>query len=502
MILGRMGLLLSITGALGACGPRSDSILKRSTFGLSLGTSSPQHASPTSPDASNGLDAPLETGGLTFMNPVQDSGADPWVVRWNGSYYRVYSDADASIWVSSFEYLEEMRQETAVKIWEAPPGMAYSEETWAPEMHLIDGHWYIYLAASDGDNNHHMFVLESATDDPKSAYIYKDRLAHPVDRWAIDGTIFTHTDGRRYMIWSGWDGTHNVQQNLYIAPLLNPWTLATGRESFGHYEAEAAVISHAQVHANAYASGGQAVGMIDYADSGVTFTIPAAVTGVYQLDVRYSNGTSGTSSYLVTLDNEVPQTLLLPSTVSWENWQTASMLVNLPAGTHTLRLEKAHSYAELDAIEVKLSGSDRLVISHPTEEWERRGGPPYVNEGPQILHRKDKVFLVYAASASWTDDYGLGLISFSGDNPMNPASWQKIGQIFNKTRSVFGPGHCSFTQSLDGSEDWLVYHAARFSGSGFDRTIRIQKFDWDAEDRPVFGLPVSAGVPLAIPKRP
>ena len=38
---------------------------------------------------------------------------------------------------------------------------------WAPEIHSIDGRWYIYFAASDGNNaNHRVFVLVSDRQDP------------------------------------------------------------------------------------------------------------------------------------------------------------------------------------------------------------------------------------------------------------------------------------------------------------------------------------------------
>jgi hypothetical protein len=42
--------------------------------------------------------------------------------------------------------------------------------------------------------------------------------------------------------------------------------------------------------------------------------------------------------------------------------------------------------------------------------------------------------------------------------------------------------HCSFV------DNWIVYHCARESGSGWDRVVRAQTFTWDGPF-PVFGEP-------------
>ncbi len=436
-----------------------------------------------------------------FTNPVLNVGADPWVVIHNGRYYRSYSNGNDSIWVSSFDRLEGMRFETATKVWQAPAGTAYSKDTWAPEMHLINGHWYMYFAASDGTNeSHQVYVLESASDDPKSTYTLKGKIAAPSNRWAIDATVLTMPGGSLYLVWSGWDGANNIQQNLYIAPMTNPWTVAGSPGDSQRYEAESMSITDAKARTSSTASGGQAVGLIDLVTSNVNFQINVAQSGLYQIDIRYSNGTTGPSTHFLSVDGQPATTVTYPSTVSWENWQSVSLRMNLAAGAHQVRLTKGSSFAELDALELKISGKDRLVVSVPEFDWERQGGPPYVNEGPQILKRNNKIYLVYSASGTWTDDYALGLITLEGTDPLDPRAWQKAGKVFSKTDKVFGPGHCSFTRSLDGSEDWLVYHAARSQGAGMDRNLRIQKFTWDASDRPVFAAPLPPGTPFPVPR--
>jgi hypothetical protein len=50
------------------------------------------------------------------------------------------------------------------------------------------------------------------------------------------------------------------------------------------------------------------------------------------------------------------------------------------------------------------------------------------------------------------------------------------------------------------NEDWIVFHTAKYSGSGFDREVHAQKFGWNAGyNTPNFGNPVPNGVPLEVP---
>jgi GH43 family beta-xylosidase len=143
---------------------------------------------------------------------------------------------------------------------------------------------------------------------------------------------------------------------------------------------------------------------------------------------------------------------------------------------------------------------DRVEISRPDHDWELIGEPT-INEGPQVLVSDKKINIVYSASGSWTDDYTLGMLSAdpAGDL-LDPASWKKHPQpVFAKTGDVFGPGHCSFVKSPDGKQDWIVYHAAKTSGSGWDRNVRMQPFRWNADGTPDFGDPISTKSSLPLP---
>ena len=113
-------------------------------------------------------------------------------------------------------------------VWEAPPTGPYCHGIWAPELHHFDGRWFIYFAADDGRNeNHRMWVLESKTNDPFGPYLAPVRL--DTDGWAIDGTVLNIASHHRFFVWSGWQGQENDRQNLYIAPMQDPVSLAGPR---------------------------------------------------------------------------------------------------------------------------------------------------------------------------------------------------------------------------------------------------------------------------------
>ncbi|MEV5434590.1 family 43 glycosylhydrolase [Streptomyces sp. NPDC052682] len=142
------------------------------------------------------------------------------------------------------------------------------------------------------------------------------------------------------------------------------------------------------------------------------------------------------------------------------------------------------------------------TISTPTYSWERQGGT--VNEGPEVLQRGGRTFLIYSASGCWTPDYKLGRLELTGSDPLSASSWtKKSTPVFQRSDAggVYGPGHNGFFTSPDGKESWIVYHANDSASDGCDngRTTRAQKFTWNSDGTPDFGTPVRLGSSLAGP---
>jgi GH43 family beta-xylosidase len=146
-----------------------------------------------------------------------------------------------------------------------------------------------------------------------------------------------------------------------------------------------------------------------------------------------------------------------------------------------------------------LSG-ERVLLSAPTYSWEQEGRN--INQGPVALQHNGKTFIVYSASYCGGAAYKLGMLTYSGDDPLLTSSWTKSATpVFQGTGDVFSPGHNTFFKSPDGKEDWIVYHANSSANGNCDmkRTPRIQKFTWNSDGTPNFGSPVPVDTILAVP---
>jgi GH43 family beta-xylosidase len=148
-----------------------------------------------------------------------------------------------------------------------------------------------------------------------------------------------------------------------------------------------------------------------------------------------------------------------------------------------------------------ISGA-RHLISEPEYAWEKVG--LNVNEGPVALQHNGQIFIVYSASYCASPDYKLGMLTYIGQNPLEASSWIKSPTpVFQQSirNSVFAPGHNGFFKSPDGTEDWIVYHANNSVAGACDagRTTRVQKFVWNKNGTPNFGIPVSTSDAISAP---
>jgi GH43 family beta-xylosidase len=279
-------------------------------------------------------------------------GQDPWVVAHEGSLLLVQAaGGNRRIVVKRFAHLDRMDRNTETVIW-APNGAGgHGRQLWAPELHEIEGRWYVYFAASNGRMaNHRTYVL--VADSPFGPYHELGPVFDPHhDVWAIDLTVFTHA-GRLYAVWSGWEGAEDgFPQNLYIAPMANPWTI----------------------------------------------------------------------------------------------------------------------------------GAERRCLSRPQYGWEMTVAP--VNEGPEVIRHpgSGRLFVLYAADASWTQAYKTGLLAWMGGDVADPGSWQKLPRPF-----FTGGGHGCVVDTSTGSH--FVYHRKLSAEPGWaDREIRSAPVVWDADGYPVVG---------------
>lgn len=173
----------------------------------------------------------------TFREHRPFPGYDPWVVAHDGALLLVQSTQKAQrIVVKRFSDLRHMDRYVETVIWPPRGRSTHGLQLWAPELHHIDGRWYLYYTAGGdgpGDRRTHALVA----DNPLGPYEELGRVCDTGhDVWAIDLTVFRH-DGQLYAVWSGWEGPDDgFPQNLYIAPMSNPWTISGERRCLSRPE--------------------------------------------------------------------------------------------------------------------------------------------------------------------------------------------------------------------------------------------------------------------------
>lgn len=154
---------------------------------------------------------------------------DPSVIYHQGNYYHCFTVNAERICVAHATTIKGLLHAKPICVYVPEENKEYSKELWAPELHVIDGKCYIYVACDNGDNyNHRMYVLGNDSDCPTKPYKMIGKLTDESDKWAIDGTVFEY-ENERYTVWSGWEGDKNVCQNLYLAKMSNPYTISSPR---------------------------------------------------------------------------------------------------------------------------------------------------------------------------------------------------------------------------------------------------------------------------------
>ena len=160
---------------------------------------------------------------VTFHNPLLPSGPDPWIVREGGTYYYMNTLGDR-LAIRRTTDLTRLADAPETVVWTPPGSGPNAQSIWAPELHRIDGRWYIYYTAAasghDDDSHRGIFVLENTSVDPTEGR-WIDRGQLRTAHTGIDGTTFVY-QGKRYFVYSPYVGPDS---DLAIVAMANPWTL-------------------------------------------------------------------------------------------------------------------------------------------------------------------------------------------------------------------------------------------------------------------------------------
>ncbi|PTY02307.1 alpha-N-arabinofuranosidase [Verrucomicrobia bacterium LW23] len=173
--------------------------------------------------------APSSTGALSWTNPLAPKRADPHVTLHSDGWYYLAAT------VPEYDRIELRRARTlgglssaeSKVIWRKHDKGPMGAHIWAPELHFIDGKWYVYFSAGEAEKRWEirLYVLECSGNDPlQDDWKEKGKLAAGWESFTLDATTFT-TNGVRYLAWAqsekGVKGT-----NIYLARMDTPLSIA------------------------------------------------------------------------------------------------------------------------------------------------------------------------------------------------------------------------------------------------------------------------------------
>lgn len=172
-----------------------------------------------------------------YNTPWIAQRADPYVYRHtDGRYYFTATvPAYDKIILRRSKSLLGLDDASEVTIWHKHATGPMSKHIWAPEIHFLDGRWFIYFAAGEADDIWKIrpYVLECAGNDPlQDQWIEKGKMQRAdedefsFDAFSLDATVFKH-QGVYYYIWAEKVGVGKQISNLYIARMKSPTKLDT-----------------------------------------------------------------------------------------------------------------------------------------------------------------------------------------------------------------------------------------------------------------------------------
>jgi GH43 family beta-xylosidase len=165
---------------------------------------------------------------LHWTNPLVPQRADPHLTLHTDGYYYLTAT------VPEYDRIELRRARTLAAlstaeptvIWRKHPAGPMGAHIWAPELHHIDGRFYLYFTAGSAEDIWAIrpYVLEAEGPDPLTArWTEKGQIKLGWESFSLDATTFTHR-GTRYLVWTqredGIKGT-----NLYLSRMDTPWSI-------------------------------------------------------------------------------------------------------------------------------------------------------------------------------------------------------------------------------------------------------------------------------------
>ncbi|MCU4174303.1 family 43 glycosylhydrolase [Carboxylicivirga sp. N1Y90] len=169
--------------------------------------------------------------------PLVEQRADPFVYKHTDGYYYFTGSVPTydRIELRKAKMLDELKNAETFDVWFKHETGPMSRHIWAPEIHYLDGKWYVYFAASEEEDIWALrpYVLECKGQDPLNDEWIELGMMQAADGdeksfidFSLDATIFENK-GKRYFCWAEKTGGQFAASNLYLAEMESPIKLKT-----------------------------------------------------------------------------------------------------------------------------------------------------------------------------------------------------------------------------------------------------------------------------------
>jgi GH43 family beta-xylosidase len=277
-------------------------------------------------------------------NPLIKQRADPHILRHSDGHYYFMGTVPAydRLELRRAPTLAELATAPAQTIWTKHPTGPMGAHIWAPEIHFLDGKWYVYFAAGEAEKvwNIRIYVLENASANPlEGEWIERGQLDTGWESFALDSTVFEHR-GTRYLLWAQQHPDIKGNTNLNIAPMASPTALA----------GPAVMLSHPE-----------------YAWEKVRYWVnegPVILRGPQHLFLTYSAAGTGPEYCLGMLTADLDADLLDPA-----SWTKSPHPVFQSSPAHQIYGPGHHSFTQT------ADGTTDLIVYHARDYAEITGNP-------------------------------------------------------------------------------------------------------------------------------
>ncbi|MFJ3669056.1 family 43 glycosylhydrolase [Streptomyces sp. NPDC090106] len=167
---------------------------------------------------------------VTYTNPIAAQRADPHIFKHTDGYYYFTATVPEydRIVLRRATTIQGLSTAAETTIWTKHSSGIMGAHIWAPEIHSIDGKWYVYFAAGSTSDVWaiRMYVLEGTGANPLTAtWTEKGQITTTWESFSLDATTFV-VNGVRYLAWAQRNPSEDNNTSLFLAKMSNPWTIS------------------------------------------------------------------------------------------------------------------------------------------------------------------------------------------------------------------------------------------------------------------------------------